>query len=199
MAETGVCFDLPTEECPEGVEAERAIQFHVTPTHYLLHPTESAPAAMSIAVTGSQPLSKGTVTLQSSDPMASPTIDPGYLSDVRDMQVLVSGIEMARKIAAQPGLAALIRDELLPGSKRQGTRQLERAIARYSLTLYHPVGTCRMGRDDSSVVDPSFRVRGTENLFVADASVFPSMTRSNPNATVMLVARRASKEIAKLL
>ncbi|QDS90556.1 Alcohol dehydrogenase [acceptor] [Rosistilla ulvae] len=197
LAEVGGFFDLPSRSGVPDAVRERAIQLHVTPTHYLRYPADDSPAAITLAVTGSQPISRGRVSLRSAEIDDSPSIDPGYLSDSRDVEVLAQGVELAREIAASEPLADWIDHELLPGEKRRTAAQLERAIRRFALTLYHPVGSCSMGIDPAaSVVDPQLRVHGVENLYIADASVFPTLPRANPQATVMMVASRAAGAIA---
>ena len=201
LAEAGGFFDLPllngssTLGDSHTVDATNrqthSIQLHVTPTHYLRYPGAGAPSAMTIAVTGSQPGSRGTVRLRSADPFEPPEIDPGYLTDPDDIQALIAGVELARKIAATDPLASLIGKELLPGKRRSTPGAVEKSIRRYAMTLYHPVGTCPMGTDpDTSVVDPNLRVHGVDGLLIADASVFPTIPKANPAAMVMMVANR---------
>lgn len=198
LAEVGGFFDLPAASGLPEDQRKRAIQLHVTPTHYLRHPAADAPAAITLAVTGSQPLSRGRISLRSSNIDDAPIIDPGYLSDSTDLQVLSEGVLLARKIAAQSPLAPLIVNELLPGEKRRTSEQMERSIRRFAMTMYHPAGSCCMGTHrDTSVVDPNFGVYGIEDLFVADASIFPTLPRANPQATVMMVAYRAADAIAQ--
>ncbi|QDV14572.1 Alcohol dehydrogenase [acceptor] [Rosistilla oblonga] len=198
LAEVGGFFDLPSDSALPAPLRHRAIQFHVTPTHYLRYPADDSPPAITLAVTGSQPLSRGRVTLRSSQIGDSPNIDPGYLTAAEDLQVIVEGVAMARQIARQSPLANRIDRELLPGEKRSTPEQLERSIRKFSMTMYHPAGSCSMGTNPaSSVVDPQLQVHGVENLYIADASVFPTLPRANPQATVMMVAWRAAESIAK--
>lgn len=197
LAEVGGFFDLATL----GPDAHRAIQFHVTPTHYLLHPRPHAPAAMSIAVTQCKPASRGHVTLGSSRPEDAPVIDPRYASDANgaDIATIVQGVKLARQIASEPPLSHRVGPELLPGPRRVSDDQIARSIARYAMTLYHPVGTCAMSTDPSQgVVDPQFKVHHSEHLYVVDASVFPSIPKANPAATTMMVAHRAASLLAEI-
>jgi choline dehydrogenase-like flavoprotein len=171
-------------------------QWHVTPTHYLLHPYERAPAAMTLGVNVCNPKSRGTITLRR-DSAAVPRIeiDPAYHTIASDLENLQHAIEATRAVVEGTTLRSLVREELIPGTKREGMSHLDRAIARFSQTLYHPTGTCRMGSDDQSVVDASLAVRGVDDLYVIDASVLPTIPTVNPNATVMMIARHAAKQI----
>lgn len=137
-----------------------------------------------------QPRSAGTVTLRSADPLAPPAIEPRYLTDPggEDLRVLLDGYALARRIAATRPLADLLAGEEAPGAGAD----LAAAIRRDAQTLYHPVGTCRMGADDGSVVDPDLRVRGVDGLRVVDASVIPAVPRGHTMAPVYMVAEKAA-------
>jgi choline dehydrogenase-like flavoprotein len=115
------------------------------------------------------------VTLRSADPQAAPLIDPGYLSVPTDADVLVHGVRLARQIAATPPLAPFIVDELARGADAQSDEAILEHVRAQSQTLYHPVGTCRLGTDEEAVVDPVLRVRGLDGLRVVDASVIPRL------------------------
>ncbi len=143
-----------------------------------------------------RPFSRGRVALRSPDPQTAPNVDPNYLSDARDQQILVDGLRVTRKLLAAP-----------PLSTRYGAREeapgldcaSDAAILDYArgagTTVFHPVGTCRMGKDGQSVVDTDFRVRETRNLWVADASVVPSIPSGNTNAVTMMLAERAAEAL----
>lgn len=142
-----------------------------------------------------RPRSRGRVALVSPDPADAPLLDPRYLSDPDgyDIGVIVDGIRAGRRIAAHPSLAAWIGEEAFPGPGIEGARLEE--LARQTInTVYHPVGTCRMGAADDAgaVCDPTLRVRGVERLRVVDASVFPLIPSVNPVITVQTVAERAA-------
>jgi choline dehydrogenase-like flavoprotein len=141
-----------------------------------------------------KPQSHGTITLSSLDPTAAPTIDPAYLSDPEglDYATLKRGLALCEKIAAAPELAPYSDGlMLLPGLS--GEELYEASIRGYAQTLYHPVGTCRMGHDPDSVVDPELRVRGVEGLRVADASVMPTIIRGHTNAPAIVIGEKAAE------
>ena len=130
--------------------------------------------------------------LRSADPTWKPAIDAGYLTDDRDLEALVTGVEKAREIASVGPLAAVLAEEWSPGGT-VGTREELRSVVRQTLeSLYHPVGSCRMGTDDGAVVDPQLRVRGIDGLRVVDASVMPTLIRGNTNAPTIMIAERAA-------
>jgi choline dehydrogenase-like flavoprotein len=141
-----------------------------------------------------QPRSVGRVTLRSSDPLDAPLIQPRYLSDPtgEDLRVLLHGIRLARRILAAGALAPQVRAELLPGPDVQDDEGLIAQTRARAHTLYHPVGTCRMGTDDDAVVDPELRVRGLEGLRVVDASVMPRIPRGHTNWPTVMIAEKAA-------
>jgi choline dehydrogenase len=141
-----------------------------------------------------QPRSFGRVTLRSSDPLDAPLIQPRYLSDPtgEDLRVLLHGIRLARRILAAGALAPQVRAELLPGPGVQDDEGLIAQTRARAHTLYHPVGTCRMGTDDDAVVDPELRVRGLEGLRVVDASVMPRIPRGHTNWPTVMIAEKAA-------
>ena len=153
--------------------------------------------AFSIASIATAPRSRGSVSLKSADPLAPPAIDFGLLTDPDgdDEAVLLAGFRLIRKIAATPPLAAECIDELEPGAQVTSTQDLRAFINTRLQTVYHPTSTCRMGSDDASVVDARLRVRGVEGLWVADASVMPTVPRGHPNAVVAMIAHRAAEMI----
>jgi choline dehydrogenase len=142
-----------------------------------------------------RPFSRGTVSLASADPSAKPVIDPQYLSDPdgNDRSAMMSGLRIAAEIAEAPALKQLLGRILRPaGATDTGDETLEEALTRCSQTLYHPVGTCRMGTDPASVVDPDLRVRGVGALRVADASVMPTIIRGHTHAPAVLIGEKAA-------
>lgn len=191
LAEAGAIYALNADN-HDG----REFQIHVTPTHYLLHPDRRAPAALTVGVNLCQPRSRGAVALAAADPFTPPLIDPGYLTDAADLDDLVTAVIQVRQLVAAGSLATGGGAELIPGGTKTTAAAIAKAIRRFSQTLYHPCGTCRIGVDAASVVDPDCRVRGTESLHVIDASVLPDVPTVNPNATVMMVAQHAATRLA---
>jgi len=150
------------------------------------------PHAVALGAILLRPRSTGRVTLRSADHADPPTIDPGYLRDPdgADYAALAEGLRMCMRIAEQPALAGLLGDIVQPAGD-DGPDLVDSAIRYYAQTLYHPVGTCRMGSDPDSVVDPHLRVRGVQALRVVDASVMPQIIRGHTHAPTVMVAERA--------
>ena len=141
------------------------------------------------------PRSRGTVTLRSADPSAKPVIDPRYLSDPEgaDHAAMMQGLRVAATIARSPALRDVVSEVVRPlHATGLDDETLQRALESCSHTLYHPVGTCRMGRDDGSVVDPQLRVRGVRGLRVADASVMPAIIRGHTHAPSVVIGEKAA-------
>jgi choline dehydrogenase len=147
------------------------------------------------------PESRGHLTLQGPDPLLPPRIDFGLLNDSKgtDASVLWEGVRLSRKIAATPPLAAANRGEMSPGVAVESDDDLLTYASTELQTVYHPTSTCRMGSDTRAVVDPKLHVRGVDRLWVADASVMPSVPRGHPNAVVAMIAERAAGWIEQTL
>ncbi len=142
-----------------------------------------------------KPHSRGTIKLRSSDPKDNPIIDPRYLTDDAgaDRTALMAGLRICATIAQSPALKNVIGKIARPlGATSLDDETLERALNTVSHTLYHPMGTCRMGSDDASVVDPQLRVRGIDGLRVADASVMPTIIRGHTHAPSVLIGEKAA-------
>jgi choline dehydrogenase len=174
------------------------IQFHMQPLSADkpgdgVHPF----SAFTTSVCQLRPHSRGHVVIKSADPMTYPAIHPHYLSDERDCAVAVGGIKMARRIAEAPALRDCIIDEYVPGSQFQTDSELLDAARRYSQTIYHPVGTCKMGNDGSAVVDHQLRVHGIAGLRVVDASIMPEIVSGNTNAPTIMIAEKAADLILR--
>lgn len=175
------------------------LQLHSLPWAYPA-PNQDAPgipdvdkrAALTVMPTLIYPKSRGEMRLLSADPLAAPHIDPNYLAEPEDLEFLVRGIELTREIMASPKIAGELRGELEPGEAFSSGEKLRNEIRNRICTVYHPVGTCRMGVDERAVVDPQLRVRGIEGLRVADAAIMPSITGGNTNAPCILIGEKAA-------
>lgn len=176
--------------------ARANVQYHVQPLSLdrfgePLH----AFNAFTASVCNLRPTSRGQVTLNSPDSHVAPRIAPNYLSTEEDRRVAVESIHLTRRIVSQPALAAYHPDEFLPGSHVQGDEALTDAAGAIGTTIFHPVGTCKMGIDKDAVVDDRLRVRGIEQLRVVDASVMPFICSGNTNAPTMMIAEKGSAMI----
>jgi len=149
----------------------------------------------SIAVCVVQPESRGTILAKSSDPKEYPAIRPNYFSAQNDTDVMIAGLKLARKIFASPQWAQHSVKELRPGPNRNTDAELADYAKTGGASVFHPVGTCRMGGDDASVVDPRLRVRGITGLRVIDASVMPMVTTGNTNAPTIMIAEKGAAMI----
>ena len=143
------------------------------------------------------PFSRGTVRLASADPQAPPLIDPNYLGDSRDVDVMAAGLRLARSIGRANALNGWRGDEVQPGGQVALPDDIRAYLQRSLVVYFHYAGTCRVGIDNLAVVDPELRVRGIVGLRVADASIMPSAVSGNTNATVFAIAERAAALIAK--
>jgi 4-pyridoxate dehydrogenase len=144
-----------------------------------------------------RPAARGTVRLASADPAAPPVIHNRFIEHEADRLALRTGIRKVREIAAQPAFQSLVGDEVLPGPAAQTDAGLDDYVRSTAVTIFHPVGTCRMGADSGSVVDPELRLRGLDGLRIADASVMPQVVGGNTNACVMMIAEKASDLIPR--
>jgi len=153
---------------------------------------------MVMTVLVCRPQSRGRVSLRGADPFSPPIIDPGYMTSSDDMALQIAGLREARRISAAMPPEADIVQELVPGSAITDDASLERHVRATGDCLWHPVGTCRMGRDADAVVDAQLRVHGLRGLRVADASVMPQITSGNTNAPTIMIAEKASDMILSL-
>lgn len=142
-----------------------------------------------------RPESRGEVFLQSAEPFAAPGIDPAFLSDPRDLDTMIKGARMTREILEAPALAKHRRKEMFGTDAAETDADWERHIRARADTIYHPVGTCKMGRDEMAVVDAELRVRGVEGLRVVDASIMPNLVSGNTNAPTIMIAEKAADTI----
>ena len=175
------------------------VQFHFAPGAVIEHGFEEPEAdhAFSLGVVQLRPESRGRITLASTDPFDDPVVDPRYLSEEEDWEVLLDGIELCREIVEAPAFDPYRGEEILPGPGADTREDLREAVREHAETLYHPVGTCAMGDDDEAVVDDRLRVHGVAGLRVVDASVMPRIVRGNTNAPTIAIAERAADLIAE--
>ncbi|MBM7060288.1 choline dehydrogenase [Pseudomonas sp. UL073] len=182
---------LPEDSLPN-------MQLHCAPILYRDHGRDmklsTSGYGYSLAINDGRPLSRGRVALRSSDPFAPPLIDPNYLSNPRDLQRMVLGIKLIRKIIAQPSLAPHNKVEVHPGPSVQTDEQLEAWVRQNVETAYHPVGSCKMGlaSDALAVVDARLRVHGIEGLRVIDASIMPTLVNGNTNQPVTMIGEKGA-------
>ncbi|HEX3335515.1 MAG TPA: FAD-dependent oxidoreductase [Jatrophihabitans sp.] len=175
------------------------LQLHVLPWSYP-SPNQDAPIrhkpdprrALTIMSTLIYPQSRGTFRLASPDPTAAPVIDPNYLDEQADIDVLVDGMELIRETMASKAMFGGVEVEVSPGPQYPGRGELAKEVLNRATTVYHPVGTCRMGVDEAAVVDPQLRVRGIDGLRVVDASIMPSIVGGNTNAASMMIGEHAA-------
>jgi choline dehydrogenase-like flavoprotein len=139
-----------------------------------------------------QPKSRGWVRLADSDPTSMPLINPNFVGHEDDLRAAVESVHAIRKVMAQPSLVNVIEEEFDPGPQVQSDAEIGEWVKTSVTTMFHPVGTCRMGRDERAVVDARLRVRGVDGLRVIDASIMPNITSGNTNAPTQALARHAS-------
>lgn len=170
------------------------LQYHVQPLSLerfgeSLH---SFPA-ITASVCNLQPTSRGQVSIMSADPTHAPAIDCRYLSTSEDRQVAVESIHLTRRILSAPAMAPFRPEEFKPGAHFDTDAAFERAVGDIGTTIFHPVGTCKMGRDAAAVVDADLNVIGLKGLRVADASIMPTITSGNTNSPTLVIAERAAQ------
>jgi len=146
----------------------------------------------SLHVCDLRPKSRGEIRLESRDPLAHPAIEPNYLDEPEDLEKLVAGFKAARRVLAAPAFDPYRGREIAPGPAVQSDDEIRDFIRCKAETIYHPVGTCRMGNDPQAVVDAELRVRGVEALRVVDASVMPLLVGGNTNAPTIMIAEKAA-------
>jgi choline dehydrogenase len=174
------------------------IQYHVQPwsadspgegTHRF--------SAFTLSVCQLRPESSGDIRLKSADPKAHPVIRPNYLATDLDRRTAIDSLKLTRKLVETKSLAPYVAEEVRPGAAAQTDEELLEGAKRIAQTIYHPVGTCKMGRDPNAVVDDRLRVRGIKGLRVADASIMPTITSGNTNAPAIMIGEKASDMIVE--
>jgi choline dehydrogenase len=172
------------------------IEILFAPVFYMNHGFDNPPGhGFAIGIALQHPKSTGQIALRSADPFAAPKIHPNYLSNESDVVTLIEGVKLGRRIANAKALQPYRGEEVWPGHDARNDERLTAFLRATTETLYHPVGTCKMGVDAMAVVDPTFCVRGVEGLRVVDASIFPTQTNGHPNAIVIAVAEKAAEVI----
>jgi choline dehydrogenase len=171
------------------------IQLYFSPLSYQRAPVRTRPLmspdpfpGFSISISPCKPRSRGHLEIHSADYRDRPVIHPNYLSDPEDLRQMLEGAKFLRRLAATPSLSRVIAEEMKPGPACQSDEDFLTDIRDRSYSVFHPVGTCRMGPDSrTDVVDPRLRVHGVSGLRVVDASIFPEITSGNTNAPSMMV------------
>lgn len=177
-------------------QATANLEYHVQPLSLerFGEPLHSFPA-FTASVCNLRPKSRGRVDIRSADPDVAPLIDPNYLSDPEDLQVAADAIRLTRRIVQSSALQGFAPEEYLPGVDLQSDDQLRDAARRIGTTIFHPVGTCRMGADALAVVDARLKVHGIDGLRVADASIMPQIVSGNTCSPTVMIAEKASQMI----
>ena len=188
----GFVRSRPEEPLPD-------LQWHFVPLANTRHALDLAPLfktyAYSVLTCDLRPLSRGRITLASKDPLQPPHIDPNYAAHDRDLDRLVAGVKKVREVLAQPAFAPHHGVEVQPGPEVRTDEQIRDWVRRHAETIYHPVGTCRMGRDPMAVVDPELRVHGLAGLRVVDASIMPTLVGGNTNAPTTMIGEKGAEMI----
>jgi choline dehydrogenase len=174
------------------------LEYHVQPlsTDRLGEPLHTF-EAVTVSVCNLRPESRGTIHMESPDPSEAPKIRPNYLSTNADRHVAAASIQHARSLMQTRAVQPFAPEEFLPGPQYQSDAELARKAGDIATTIFHPVGTCKMGSDPMAVVDAELRVHGLGGLRVVDASIMPTITSGNTNSPVIMIAERAADFIAR--
>jgi choline dehydrogenase len=174
------------------------LEYHVQPLSLdkFGDPLHTYPA-FTASVCNLRPTSRGSVRITTNDPLAAPRISPNYLSTPEDKKIAAVSLGLTRKIVSAPALQKYAPQEMAPGARFQTDEELANAAGEIGTTIFHPVGTCKMGRSDdaSAVVDSELRILGIAGLRVADASVMPTITSGNTNSPTLMIAEKAAISI----
>ena len=179
-------------------DARPDVQLHFVPAQLDDHGRHRLPGhGFTVHACVLRPASRGVITLHSSCPEDRPRIEARYLSEPGDLEVLLEGMRLSREIIAASPFAPFRGPEVFPGESLRTPEALTAIVRRKAETIYHPVGSCRMGRDAAAVVDSELKVRGVESLRVVDASVMPRLIGGNTNAPTMMIAEKAAELLAR--
>ena len=190
VAEAGIFLRTKSEL------AEPDLQLLFGPAYYVNHGlTPRKEHCFGFGPTLVTPESRGEISLRSTNPLEPPAIRANYLSTEADMQVIVHGVQLSRQLAHSKAFEIYRGEELHPGTSAQSEDDIAEFVRREAETLYHPVGTCKMGSDSMAVVDARLRVRGIEKLRVVDASIMPRIIAGNTNAPTIMIAEKAADMI----
>ncbi len=192
MGASQVCIFARTDPALDQPD----VQFHIQPLS-ADKPGEGLHrfSAFTASVCQLRPESRGRIVPRSADPAVPPAIHPNYLATLTDQRVLVAGMKLSRRLAATRALSPYIAEELDPGAAVRTDEELLEHARNTATTIYHPVGTCKMGVDRGAVVDPRLRVHGIEGLRVADASIMPTLVSGNTNAPSIMIGEKAAAMI----
>ncbi|MDD3762473.1 MAG: choline dehydrogenase [Nevskiales bacterium] len=188
----GFLKSSPDEPVPD-------LQFHFVPLVYAYHGLDLRPLlrhyGYTIMACDLRPHSRGEIRLHNADPLAPPEIDPRHFEDPRDLDKLVTALRKAREVFAQAAFAPHNAEEMHPGAEVRSDDDLRQWLRGHAETLYHPVGTCKMGSDPLAVVDARLRVHGLEGLRVVDASIMPTLVGGNTNVPTTMIAEKGADMI----
>ena len=190
VAEAGMFLRTNTERI------EPDLQLLFGPAYYVNHGlTPRAEHCFGFGPTLIAPESRGEISLRSANALEPPAIRANYLSTEADMRIIVHGVRLSRQLAHSKAFETYCGEELHPGAKAKSDADISDFVRNEAETLYHPVGTCKMGNDSMAVVDARLRVRGIEKLRVVDASVMPRIIAGNTNAPTIMIAEKAADMI----
>ncbi len=197
LGETGLFTDIHTNKQAGGPELQFHFRhdFHLAPGEVV---GEMDGRGFTFAPTLVKPQSRGSISLRSNDPFAPARIVANYLAEEADFEVLVGGIKLARELVKMPAFDSFRDTEVAPGSDCTSEADIRAFISRYASTLFHPVGTCKMGSDDQAVVDDHLQVRGLSGLRVADASIMPRVVSGNTHAACVMIGEKAADMIKQV-
>jgi choline dehydrogenase len=198
LFKSGAVTTTGVEACafidPDG-SARPTLQLYCVPTVYLDRDVSGVEPTHGVTLNPCllRPKARGSVRLASTDPLAAPQVDPQFFGELEDLRLTVAGLRYARDVLATSPVRGMIDREIFPGPDVMSDEALAAHCRRTVKTNYHPVGTCRMGRetDRDAVVTPDLKVRGIEGLRIVDASIMPTITRGNTNAPVLAIADKA--------